>query len=93
MTDVEKDKEQDKRLDYIDIELASIKSVTHGSEVHQWGGIVKEHKNLEGTVNHLKENSDYIAKFAKSIMNIVKGVSVIIGLVISIYTLLHFING
>ncbi len=93
MADMEKDKEQDKRLDYIDAELIDIKSVTHKSEVHQWGGIVAEHRILESTVNALKTNSDYIAKFAKSIMTILKGASIIVGLVISIYTLLHFING
>ncbi len=85
MTDMEKDKEQDKRLNYIDIELATIKNVTHGSEVLQWDGIVKEHKKLEANVKCLKDNSDYVAKFFRGFMGAIKVVSSILVLVSLIY--------
>ena len=81
MANMEKDKEQDKRLDYIDAELIDIKSVTHGSEIHQWNGIVKEHNKLTGTVGQLKENSDFITKIFRSFLGLLRLTGIMIGLI------------
>jgi hypothetical protein len=92
MADIDKDKEQDKRLNYIDAELIDIKSVTHKSELHQWGGIVEEHRKLESTVNLLKENSDFITKFLRTTMSIFKAASIIGALFLTIFSIYHLIT-
>ena len=89
---MEKDKEQDSRLDYIDIQLMDIKSVTHGSDVHQWGGVIAEQRELKGTVTALKENSDFIAKFAKTAISILKAISIVGGLILTGFSIYHLMN-
>lgn len=92
MADMDKDREQDKRLDYIDAELIDIKSVTHNSDVHRWGGIVAEHRKLEVVVNQLKENSDFVTKFLKTVMHIFKAVSIVGGLFLTGFSVYHLMN-
>ena len=46
-----KNKEQDVRLDKIETKLTLIESVTHGSDLHNWDGIVKEHNKLMGKIS------------------------------------------
>ena len=41
-----KDMEQDNRLNNIDLEISSIKGVTHGNDLHNWDGIIKEHNKM-----------------------------------------------
>ena len=87
----EQDKLQNMEIEKLKTEVSEIKLVTHGSEILQWGGIIPEHKKLETTVNCIKTNSDYVAKFAKTIMNIIKVVSIIatfIGIVIGIFKMI-----
>lgn len=88
----EKDNEQDSRLNHMEIDIAGIKSVTHGSKVMDWAGIIPEHKKLSKTVGQLKENSDYVAKFFRGVITAIKVVSIIATLIISIYTIFHLIN-
>jgi hypothetical protein len=92
MADMDKDKEQDKRLNYIDAELMDIKSVTHGSELHGWNGVIAEQRSLKDTVDLLKENSDFITRFLKTTLNIFKALSIIGGLFLTGFSIYHLMT-
>jgi hypothetical protein len=78
-----KDEEQDRRLNDIEKDIDEIKSVTHGSPVMGWNGIIHEHRELQENIKSLVEYAQYREKFSGTILKIVKISSLIGGLILT----------
>lgn len=78
-----KDEEQDRRLNAIEKDIDEIKSVTHGSDVMGWKGIIQEHRELTDSIGSLVDYAKYRKNFNGTILNIIKILSLIGGLILT----------